>query len=104
MADYRLTALGDVIVRNTDGAFVPVDPANFDYVAFLAWEALGNTPDAARIPPRLAATASTAAISPAARFQAASCRPRDRLRQSPGPGDSASCSTADASPRRAASS
>ena len=50
------------------------------------------------------AASTAAAISPAARFRAASCRPRDRPRRSPGRGDSASCSTADASPRRAASS
>jgi len=43
-------------------------------------------------------------ISAAARFRAASCRLLDRPQQSSGPRGSASCSGADASPRRAASS
>lgn len=35
---------GGVIVRSTDSAIIPRDPANADYQAFLAWEALGNIP------------------------------------------------------------
>ena len=33
----------DLIVRG-DGAFIPFDPANVDYQAYLAWCAAGNTP------------------------------------------------------------
>ena len=33
------------ILRRADGAVIPQDPANTDYAAYLAWVALGNTPD-----------------------------------------------------------
>jgi hypothetical protein len=33
---YQLTA-SDLILRTTDGAFIPPDPANTDYQAYLAW-------------------------------------------------------------------
>jgi hypothetical protein len=38
---YTATENGG-IVRDADGAFIPKDPANTDYAAFLAWEASGN--------------------------------------------------------------
>ena len=33
---------GGVLVRSTDGAFIPLDLHNMDYQAFLAWMAEGN--------------------------------------------------------------
>jgi len=34
----------DVILRITDNAFIPFDPANTDYQAYLKWVSEGNTP------------------------------------------------------------
>ena len=46
---YQLTQ-GDSILRITDGASIPPDPANTDYAAYLEWVEAGNTPDPAPIP------------------------------------------------------
>jgi hypothetical protein len=40
---YQLTQ-GDTILRLEDQAWIPQDPANTDYVAYLAWVEEGNTP------------------------------------------------------------
>jgi hypothetical protein len=42
----RRTILGEptCIKRLSDGAFVPFDPDNTDYQAYLKWLAEGNTP------------------------------------------------------------
>jgi hypothetical protein len=36
-----------IIQRLTDGAFIPFDPANTDYQAFLRWCDEGNVPEPA---------------------------------------------------------
>ena len=46
---YQLTK-NELILRITDGASIPPDPANTDYAAYLAWVEEGNTPDPAPIP------------------------------------------------------
>lgn len=47
---YRLTS-GNTIIRLSDGAFIPRDSRNSDYLAFQKWLDEGNTPDPPTPPP-----------------------------------------------------
>ena len=38
-----LISQNHLIVRESDGAYIPTDPANSDYQQYLAWVAEGNT-------------------------------------------------------------
>jgi hypothetical protein len=39
------------ILRTTDNTYIPFDPANTDYQAYLKWLDAGNTPEAADAAP-----------------------------------------------------
>ena len=41
---YKLTDRNNGVIRTSDGAFIPFDPDNTDYQAYLKWVAEGNQP------------------------------------------------------------
>jgi hypothetical protein len=43
MSEYKLLAKGEV--KGIDGAIIPNDPGNKDWIAYQEWLALGNIPD-----------------------------------------------------------
>ena len=44
MADYQLTAT-DTVIRTADGAHIPNDPANRDWIEYQTWLMDGGVPD-----------------------------------------------------------
>lgn len=48
---YTMTKNGATIIRDEDGACIPVDERNRDYQGYLAWLADGNTPNPYVPPP-----------------------------------------------------
>ena len=48
---YTLTAQPNTIIRDEDGAFVPMDPDNVDCQAYFAWLDEGNKPTPYTPPP-----------------------------------------------------
>ena len=44
---YKLTQQSNIVHRLSDNAYIPFDPANIDYVAYLDWLAEGGIPQEA---------------------------------------------------------
>lgn len=64
--NYQLS-LDSTVIRLDDGARIPADPANADYIAYFAWLEAGNTPqeaDPAPVPPLVPSLADQIMASP----------------------------------------
>ena len=59
---YQLTN-GNCILRISDGASIPKDTGNCDYIAYQNWLAAGNTPDPAPAPPNPLPALAQAALT-----------------------------------------
>ena len=44
MTEYKLTPKNTSVLRTADGVYIPFDPDNTDYQAYLKWLEEGNTP------------------------------------------------------------
>ena len=44
---YKQTKENLTVIRLSDNSFIPFDPANTDYIAYLKWLEEGNTPEPA---------------------------------------------------------
>jgi hypothetical protein len=62
MAEYQLIRDYDGVRRTADGAIIPNDPGNADWVVYTDWLAAGNVPDPAP-PPSPAGAISQSASS-----------------------------------------
>lgn len=51
MSEYQLTATDSVVIRTSDGACIPNDPANRDYAEYCQWLDDGGVPDPYVEPP-----------------------------------------------------
>jgi hypothetical protein len=51
MSEYQLTATADIVIRTSDNAHIPNDPANRDRAAYNEWLADGGVPDPYVAPP-----------------------------------------------------
>jgi hypothetical protein len=45
MSEYQLTATDQTVIRTEDGAYIPNDEANRDWVEYQAWLEDGGVPD-----------------------------------------------------------
>jgi hypothetical protein len=53
MADYQLTATNDAVIRTADGACIPNDSDNSDWVEYQNWLDAGGVPDPYIKPPKV---------------------------------------------------